>query len=299
MRVAEYPHPVLQPGGNDYRDGCSFDVVFDEAKQRIEENEIVLDIGYKLECPGIEKMIDEADAEVCVIAHSPAASYRRMHAIKAGKTTVEIRVGKFDVVEKLELRCVVVSACDSPRFELADFNPLFFESTGFKIKKGSILALTDKVTLYLDDTDFEKPVESIFRINRRNEQVAQIQPDFTSDTGKIEINLCSELYELYNSIEQGYAKTFRRCLTGAVVLPVLVEAIDAFSEDYEFYHEYRWARVVERKLEHLGIDIQQHDESSVELADMLLGSVIGGSLDAFTAVIEEQSEWEDSPGGVD
>lgn len=299
MRVAEYPHPVLQPGSSDYRDGCSFDVVFDEAKQRIEENEIVLHIGYALECPGLEKMIGEAEAEVCVIVHSPAASYRRMHAVKAGGTAIKMRVGKFDVVEKLELRCVVVSSVENNRFELADFNPLFFENTRFKVKKGAILALTDKVTLYLDDTELEKPVESIFRINRRNEQEAQIQPDFASDTGKIEINLCSELYELYNSIEQGYAKTFRRCLTGAVVLPVLVEAIDAFSEDYEFYHEFRWARVVERKLEHRGVDIQKHDESSIELADMLLGNVIEGSLDSFTAVIEEQSEWEDNSGGVD
>lgn len=298
MNATEYPHPVLQPGGLDYKGECKFEIAFNEEFQKIEEEDIALVVGYSLLCDSIKEMVQNERAEACIIVHSPIASYRRIYPIKPEETSVKIRINKFDVIDKIELYCVIVAASDNHNFKLVDFNPLFFENAVFNIKKGALLAKTEKITLYLDDTELEKPVASIFNINRRDEQEAHIQLDFTSDTGKIEINLCTKLYELYNNIERGYARTFRRCLTGAVVLPALVEAIDMLRTDYDTYSEYRWARVIEKKLERHGTSLQG-DASGAELADMLLGNVIEGSLEAFIAVIEEKSEWEDSTGGVD
>ena len=300
MRFVEYPHPVLQPGGSDYQEDAKFDILFEDDKQTIDEENIALSVGYELQCPGLEKTLADGKSEACLVVHSPAASYRRLYPFEQGNTAIEVKVNKFDVIEKIELKCVILAADEMSGFELDDFDPLFFFSASFKLRKGDMLAMTDKVVLHLDDADLEKPVASIFNINKREEQTAQILPDFESDSGKIEINLCKSLYTNYNLIDQAYAKVFRRCLTGAIVLPVLVEAIDKLRDQYDYYTEsFRWAYVIDNKLTRQGIDLPNSDESSTRLADVLLGNVIDGSLDAFWSVIDERSEGEDSIGGVD
>lgn len=300
MRDVEYPHPVLQSDGYDFKDECRFEISFDESRQQIVGNEIVLTVGYKLDCKSLEDMTRKDEAEVCVVAQSPSASYRRMYPIANGLDEVTLHIGKYDVAEKIELSCAIVSKSEREHFALDDFNPVFFGNAVFKINKGALLALTDRVVLYLDDSELEKPVTSIFSINRVNGQTVCIQPDFSSETGKIEINLCEEAYARYSEIEAGYAKTFRRCLTEAIVLPVLAEAIDRLRWEYDEFCDLRWARVIEKKLEGLGVDrVRDSDESSVTLADRLLGEIVLASLDTFNEIIDERSGYDDYAGGVD
>lgn len=301
MSAIEYPHPVLYPEGNDYRIDCEFDLEFLESDQRIEGEEIFLRAGYRLECDGLEDLINDGSAKTYLLLHCPAASCRRMYPFGKGAPQLEISIGKYDVIDKIELQCVLVAADDLAQLSLDEFNPVFFEGALFRIAKGSVLAISKKVAIYLDDADLEKPVSSIFNINRCPAQEKPITSDFSSDTGKIEINLNEGLFSLYSQIERGYANTLRRLLTGIIVQPVLTEALCCLQNAREEYQDYRWARVIEKKLELNGISLEDNIEPAITLADMLLGNIEEDSLKTLVTIIEDQalSDPEGYSGGVD
>lgn len=297
MSTVEYPHPVLQEDGSDYSENCSFSMVLNEEKQAIDGDEIMLSVGYILKCPGLEELVEDGRAVVGMLVHSPQASFRTV-ALFGDESECTVRINKFDVVSKLEVQCLILAAGELNRFFLQDFNQLFFSGISFNLHKGDVLALTEKITIYLDSSELEAPLRSIFIINRKDAQKEPILADFQDDSGKIAINLNSELFQVYSDIETGYAYTTRRCLTCAIVLPVLAEAIDQIKiAGEEEYADQKWARVVIHKLEQRGVDFS--GESSTKMANDLLGNVIGDALNEVKTILWGDGDTDEDLGGYD
>ena len=299
MNAVEYPHPVLQNDGLDYTETCAFDLVFNDDDQAISGDQIVIKAGYRLDCPGLSELISNDSAAVCLVVHSPAASFRRSYPFPSDGTDVVVRINKYEVIEKVEVYCQIVATSKIPSFHLPEFNPLFFEKAYFSIERGALLGITDKVVLYIDDSELMGKVESIFRINRVPEQDKWINPDFSDPTGKIAINLKPELHDLYSNLDKGYSKSMRRSITCAIVLPVLVEAIETLFQAGGEIDDCRWARVIGSRLEKMGVDLGNKQDSSVMLADELLGGIVNGTLASFEGLLDETINHEDEQGGVD
>lgn len=62
---------------------------------------------------------------------------------------------------------------------------MYFGSATFEIRKGDILATEDSKSIYVDDTELEKPISSIFSITEHEGQEYDIQPNMYGE--KIEI----------------------------------------------------------------------------------------------------------------
>lgn len=302
MAATEYPNPVLYENGDDYREGCSFSLLLDAEKQSVEGSEIRLTLGYALECPGLARMIDDGEADVCVLLYSPATSFRRIFPFDKAESAIDIAIQKLDVADKIEIQGMILSAGENESFMLEDFNQDFFGGIPpFHLRRGDILAIAEKTILYIDDTELEKPIESIFHVNLREDQVKQIVANYDNwETQKIEVDVNPDVFALYSSIGKSYKKSTQRILLNSVILPVLTEGITLLKRSHDDYEGIRWARTIEKKLEKAKVDdITNTDYSSLELANLLLGGVVLDSLNELKAVIEESSEGDEVYGGVD
>lgn len=300
MTRIEYPHPVLCADNDDYAEGTSFSMVIYDERGKVNCDDIELPIECELSCNGLEDLLSRGMAKLCVIAHSPATSYRSVGYFLDGSTQTKMTIHKYAVSGKIELQCMLIAAEPCPSFSIPDFNQDFFAGLSFSIAPNDILAMTEKTIIYLDDSDFEKPLSSIFNVNLSLEMEDQVSIDCCNrKTGKIEIYLNQQSHSAYSQLASGYKSFSQGLLSATVCLPALIEALDAIKQNgAEEYADLRWYRTVEKKLEELGLEIVDSDKTSVTLANELLGEVILRSMNDFTKSLEESQEY-DHLGGAD
>lgn len=304
----EFPNPVLATGRDDYIESCRFYTTFDENEIIVDSDNISITMEYVLECNGLRKRISDGDAVVVVTVKSSAASYSKLFRFKSDETKIVIKIPKFSVVNKMDITGAIVAARNIDQFSCeGEFNELYFGTSTFEIRKGDILATENSRSVYVDDSELEKPISSIFDISRNDEQETDIVPIFYDQ--KIEISLKKELFDLYYKFKDFNNGVLRRYAAGIIVYPVLVEAITIIigyyqnvqNGDDEDLSEKRWFRAIEHKSANLGINIQDYDESSTTLADKLLGGVALDALKSFKDTLDSEvnSGETEMIGGID
>ncbi|MCR5833052.1 MAG: hypothetical protein K6G55_00140 [Selenomonadaceae bacterium] len=148
----------------------------------------------------------------------------------------------------------------------------------------------------MDDSELEKPISSIFSISEKNDIPTDIYPDFEGT--KIIIYLKKELYEIYYHFKDVNNGALRRYLTGVIVYPVLVEAVDIVlsskSEDDDNssnnnYNDLQWFRAIRLKINESANKFDNpYDEYATVLADYLLGGISLDSLKGFKNFIDNE-----------
>lgn len=302
----EFPNPVLAADNNDYIDSCYFYTTFEESDIVVDSDNIVIPIKYSLSCNGIQKLVDEENAIVVVSIKSSAASFSELYIFKQNETSMEIKIPKYSVAKRMELEGSVIANNRIEKFECpGEFNDLFFQSATFEIRKGDILAIETSRTIYVDDTELEKPISSIFNISRRQNEFDDVEPDFYGE--KIEIFLNEKLYNLYYKFKDFNNGSLRRYATGIIVYPVLVEAITMIcgyyqsDDDNSDINKKRWFRAIEHKAEKLNIDMSKYQDSYVSLANKLLGEIALDALQSFMDTLDSEMNSGETLaiGGVD
>jgi len=278
----EFPNPVLASNRDDYTPECAFYTTFDPAEITVTAEDIVIPVKYTLVCKGLQQLVEENLAVAVISIKSSAASYSRLFRFENGKTEMEVKVPKFGVVKRFEIAGSVIAQKPIPGFTCgSEFNELYFANSTFDIRKGDVLAREDSRVIYVDDSELEKPLTSIFNINNGHDQADHVVATF--DDEKIEINLCEPLYKLYTDFIEFNNGALRRYVTGIIVYPVLVDAVAKICEAYQQENgtilDRRWCRAIEHKAEKKSINLQTYDDSYATVADALLGGV---SLDALT-----------------
>ncbi len=301
----EFPNPVLADGRDDYIESCKFYTIFEPSNISVTTDNIVIPIAYMLVSNGLQKLIEAEKAVVVVSVKSSASSYSRLFKFPKGTTSMEVSVPKFSVVKRIEISGAIVAATVISQFRCeGEFNEMYFGSTTFNLRKGDILAREDSRMIYLDDSELEKPIASIFNINKVQNQDDEIIPDYSGE--KIEINIKEDLFKLYWDFKDFNNGTLRRYVTGIIVFPVLIEAIAKIQEvlreggDGEL-EEKRWFRAIEKKAERFGIDLNNYQDSCVTLADKMLGEISFDALRSLKDTLESEMNSGETQmiGGVD
>ena len=287
----EFPNPVLAAERDDYIESCSFSTIFNTSQIEVTADEINIPVTYSLVCNGLQDLINNDQAVVVVSVKSSAASYSRLFCFPKDSNSMVIPVPKFGVVKRIEIGGSIIARTPIPGFKCdGEFNELYFGNSTFEIRKGDILAREDSRVIYIDDTELEKPLASIFNINNGHEQDEQILPDFGGD--KIEINLCEPLYKLYTDFIEFNNGALRRYVTGVIVYPVLVEAIARICESYQLGngedHDKRWFRAIELKAERKNVVLAQYSDSYTMLANRLLGDISLDALQRLKDILESE-----------
>lgn len=292
----EFPNPVLAVGRDDYIDSCSFRTVFDENEIIVDAENIVIPTKYSLVCNGLQTLIDSGDAVVVISVKSSAASYSKLFKFPVGSTEMPISVPKFSVVTKMDIVGSVIAAHNIDNFRCEDeFNDLYFGTATFEIRKGDILATEDSRSIYVDDTELEKPISSIFDISRHDDQESDVVPNFEDE--KIQIFLKNELYDLYYKFKDFNNGVLRRYAAGVIVYPVLVEAVGYVishyqnggeSDDGTGYSGKRWFRAIDHKADAKGIDLRSYEGYPTTLANDMLGDIALDALKSFKDTLDSE-----------
>lgn len=296
----EFPNPVLASGRDDYIDSCKFYTELPDEKIIVDNENIVFPIKYVLECKGISDLVKKEDAAVVVKVKSSTASYSRLFRFAADVCEMTVKIPKYAVVDKIEVACSIVASKDMDNFRCeGEFNDLYFGSSAFEVRKGDILATEDSRIIYIDVSELEKPIDSIFLIRKNDEQFDYVKPCFDDlqYPDKIVIDLRSDLHDLYSQLTSSDNGIYRRYVTGIIVYPVLVEAIgyvvssyqNEDTDEFKSFKEKRWFRAIEKQAESKGYDLNSVD-STTALANTLLGNI---ALDALKRLNDALGEMND------
>lgn len=275
----DFPHPLLIDGNDDYTLG-SFSLV--EGKHITKEDEFEFCFTYNLNCPGLEKYIQEHHAEIEIFASSSLAKFRERRCFSHGETTLHFHIPKNDIVKAVDFTAFIVAAGDD-KFILPEHNPEYYHGTTFALRKGDILAISSTITVDLDDSELQKPLMSIFKISESSDNNAT--PNFDDD--KIEILLPKETYSTYDKLKAHYP-TIRRNLSAVVTLSALSDAIEIMRlEDAFQYQGYRWFRALSNRLAQHGIDISETELPSMEIANLIYGDIISDALNSLKDLLDK------------
>ncbi len=275
----DFPHPLLIEDNDDYIFG-SFSLV--EGKHITKEDEFEFCFTYSLNCPGLEKYIQDHRAEVEIFASSSAAKYRERRCVCSGETTFHFHIPKNDIVKAVDFTAFIVATGDD-KFSLPEHNPEYYHGASFTLRKGDILAISPTITVDLDDSELQKPLASIFKISGSTGENAT--PNFDDD--KIEIFLPEETYDKYDKLKAHYP-TIRRNLSAIVTLSALTEAIEIMqSEDTTRYQGFRWFRALTNRLTQRGIDIEETEMQSMEIANLIYGDIISDALSSLKDLLDK------------
>lgn len=303
----EFPNPVLATGRDDYIDACRFNTSFEESEIVVDSDNISIPIKYQLECQGLSSLVKSGDAVVVVLVKSSAASYSKLFRFADDQSEMTVSVPKFAVVNKMDVTGSIIAAHDIKAFRCeGEFNDMYFGSSTFEIRKGDILATEESRSVFVDNSELEKPISSIFDISKREEQDSDVVSSFYGE--KIEIYLKQELYDLYYKFKDFNNGALRRYAAGIIVYPVLVEAVTYIIGYYQNaeddgldFSEKRWFRAIVHKAEKEGVDLNRYDESPTTLADNLLGGISLDALRSFKDTLDSEINSGESQmiGGID
>ena len=289
----DYPNPVLSSDRDDYVETCKFDVSFEESEIEVTDEFIQIKAVCDLQCAGLTALINKGKASVVILINSSAAFFRKTYTFNKNQNELIVKIPKFNVKRNIEFCGYILANETINKFACeGEFNELYFKNTSFVVKKADILAKGETRTIPVDDSELEKPISSIFWI-QKNPGSQYVEADFDTEE-KIVIKLGEELNTLYYKMKDFNNGSLRRYLTGIIVYPVLVEAISKICEYYRGhgvdYSEKRWFKAIEHKLKGFEVDLStDYDNYSyTELADKLLGCIALDGLKSVETTIDEE-----------
>ena len=288
----EYPNPVLANGRDDYQEQYNYSFLINMDEVLVSKENIEIPVSYELNCPSLEQMINDGELKSIVKVKSSEASFCRIYEFPLAEKNMTVEIPKFDVISKIELTGMIIASKKLEKFVCPEFNNIYFEGSTFDLRKGDVLATDLTRVIYVDDSELEKPIASIFTINKISNQEEDIIADFSEE--KININMSEDLNKMYWTLKDFNNGALRRYVGAIVVYPVLVEAIDIIKAHYaesedEDYSEKRWFRAIELKvLTKCKIKMENCTESSTMIADKLLGNITLDALRSFKDTLDQE-----------
>ncbi len=142
------PHPVLRPGGIDYREDCTFQMEIGAAR-RTQDGDVLVEGSFDLSSATLTGMIRDDDAEFFVVAKC-AKTYLR-HALGTdGAIALKILAG--DLADTLKLTPYVVASKEIPWFASEEHDDeIRAMPGGASIPPGSILAVGASHEIEIDE----------------------------------------------------------------------------------------------------------------------------------------------------
>lgn len=300
----EYPYPVLAEGRDDYSPECKYHVTVNIDETGVADDYIKIPLSYELTCQSLEEGIKTGEFVSAVKIRSSAASFCEVYIFEPEKTQMTIEIPKYNVAEKIELTGLVMAGKNLEHFSCDEMNEVYFNGMTFSLRKGDAVAMDVPKTIYVDDSELEKPIVSIFTINYIEGQKETLDVSYLED--KICINLNEELNKMYWALKDFNNGALRRYVTAIIVIPALIEAIDIIKRHYsgdqeEDYSELRWFRAIEHKAEKRGYKLDNFTGSSAMLADILLGNISLDALKSFKDMLDQEMNSGETQmiGGMD
>lgn len=267
-----FPYPVLSNFSDDYHSSL-FDL---DVEVKNEFNQLYLYGTFKLENDGLNTLIDLKSANYLIHIECPQTTYRTTFVSETNTFKQPIESDK--IKGKLEINGFIVARDDIEEYINDSFDEMY-EGLTFKINKGNILAVSDRIdaVLFESDDDYQD-MSSIINIRMsETEELMKIE----NESDKIIIVLPKNAYLLYAE----YAKTdFKEVIITNVIFPALIYVFSLIENNKNEYDDTRWYQVLKEVLEQSGVDIEKignRGEPGYIIVQKLLHNPVMKSLEAI------------------
>lgn len=285
IRYRQYPHPVLSYFSDDLV-GCAFQTTFRILNTK---NSYIFEAKAKTSSKDLVDLIDNERA--CYALHIECAStrFRNIYTSNTEEFSFEIDANELD--GRVQVCSFILATEDLDNYKNKNFHPDYGDIT-FKVRKGDVLAVDRDQSFSAEkEIDPLKKIPSIFTVCVNNAPDASPY-DIDINSNKVVIKLSQENFTKYKllSINQNLQST----LASLILLPALVSLLETLKLDrgqFDEYEEMRWFRVIENRLNAIGIDLNNPNtfsDSSVAIAQKLIGDPITSSLTALEGYESEE-----------
>lgn len=278
------PYPILSSYSNDYEKGISFSGCV--TNHRIEGNQLVIHVEFKLESPYLQNLVDQQKAMFLVHAECPETSYRKIESTKS--TFIEMSVELSEITDCVELNTFII-ACDNLSHKSDEFNEDYRGCT-FDIQQNGILAIGDSAKIYISDTGNNlESFPSIIKIIKIDNMKGKSMLVDT-DNEKIKIKLSADVCDLYKSIGNS---ALRNTAFALVVFPAIIVVISRMLSQQSELSERRWFKVLRNKLESKGKNLESlsiEDSSLLDICQDLFGDPIAHAFNELDKEIGRSHE---------
>ncbi len=303
-KAIEYPHPVLNEYTNDFME-CEFSI--EVANHSDNGNSLTLEIKCNLQCEGIVKMVRDGIAKIVLRITCFRTSYRAVYELKLDSTSI-VNIPKNLVTDVLDLQAMIVANCDYNTYCLSEFNHNYFGTQPFHLSKGYVIANEPGIKIKLD-TVLEKEMAGVVliavdpAISTIKVNYATIREENPKLTNYIVITLPDAEYANYAKLrtKKHLKNGIERFLQSSLILPAITEAIGKLRmeeylieniEDGENEISYKgtiWAESILKALRDFGVDdLSDCKDSNFELANKILGNVVG---DSINNLMQKMTDW--------
>jgi hypothetical protein len=235
------PHPVLNNGDDiiGFAFQANFEIESDKANY-------YLKIQFHLSHPGLRRLIGEQKAQYVVHVECGTTLFRKRFSFSKDTETVPISADALR--DRVEVNFFICATEQIPSYKVQGAHSDYGEMS-FNIRKGDILAVAEGQTF-----DAEKNFDALKKIS----SIMQIVESPTDDEGPFKVDWNFDKIRIFLSKEdfKGYCQLrtdekMATALTGAIVLPVLVDAVNILQNDATEFESFRWCRNLQVRLEAL------------------------------------------------
>lgn len=277
-----FPHPVLGVANE----------VSSEIK-RIEKDDISINpnnhcyevkVKYTFDDEVLKQMVQDGKAEFICEATCSNTLYREI--IRSEKSKITFEIPRKRVKGKVEFVCLLVANENIESYSNANFHS-DYNGFSFEIEQGDILAYFGDFSFNADIKYEKLKAVSSFMEIVPNEELTYTHVDLKKP--KIEIQLPTETYKLYQSGFISQEVKFAPVFHSSIVLNALLTALYNFEE----HKDYLWAKVIDYRLknEKQFKDMNFDEKENIpEIAQMLLGNPFKRLLEGLNVIVESENE---------
>lgn len=239
------PHPVIKPGGFDYKESCHFNMNLGEPVRS--GDNICVRLSYVLESSTLRRMIDEGEAEFFLISECASTDNRTVHRTSKYEECVVLPLS--ENARKLQLRPYIIA---NNEFHLrcsnehdAEFKELIPD--GVTLPTGSILAVGNPYEIILSKIPAIQAAIAL----KQDRHVKQGYYEIDLSRDSIGIKMHPETYEKVTDVRKRNKE---------ILYPSLyVVAIEHAMRGMHDHEDRLWVEALKKALTNKGIDYTDPD----------------------------------------
>lgn len=289
IKPRSYPHPVLSHFGDDIQDSLFQPAVSVKGAK----NAYVFDAVFKTNNADLLTLVEQKKAVYAAHIECPQTRYREIFTSPVENFSFEIPAGFLD--GRVEVCSFIVAAKPLSKYKNSGFHS-DYAKLAFRVRSGDTLAVgLDREFPAEKKNDPLRKVPSVFSIVLNDDPKATGM-DIDATGSKVIVRLSKINFESYMFLRQ--SQPLHSVLSACVIVPALVDVIEkirraSIEKELDTYSQLRWFMVITKRLRELNMDPEDPDsfvDSSLKIANELVGQPLTPSLESLKSMIEEDAE---------
>jgi hypothetical protein len=245
-RSKAFPYPVLRPYSDDY-----LDVEFQALAEFVIDNtEMKVSCNYVVSSDELIEQVEIGNA--CFVSVISCRETYFREVIKSPVAEVSVSLDPDALRGEVLVDSYIVAIKDIVGFKSPDINAEF-GSSSFNFSPGQVLAQEEPHVIYVD-RDLYKPISSVFELVR-NDALRMAEWRVALDQDQVQIEVSSAMKEAIDTARNNTIS--KSVLINSLYFSAVVHVLQQIKDGGDY--EYKWAKVVERQLHNLNLDLATTD----------------------------------------